>query len=142
MHDNVLCSLNLVIFVNLSNLCFEIEHVFVLSDPPGSVKITPGNHTFYTKREGKPLHDIICEADCVPECTYWWYREGYLYPYTTGNNLFATNSYYYSGSSRFRCRVSNDIRPYSNLYSRSITVEVKGRIVYVYRFIQYYHKHK
>uniref|UniRef100_A0A8W8KXQ9 Uncharacterized protein n=1 Tax=Magallana gigas TaxID=29159 RepID=A0A8W8KXQ9_MAGGI len=67
-----------------------------LANPPGDVTITPGNDTFYTKQGGKPLHDITCEADCVPECTYTWYREGYRYWYTAGNSLFATRSYYYS----------------------------------------------
>uniref|UniRef100_A0A8W8KY94 Ig-like domain-containing protein n=1 Tax=Magallana gigas TaxID=29159 RepID=A0A8W8KY94_MAGGI len=92
--------------------------------PPGDVTITPGNDTFYTKRGGKPLHDITCEADCVPECTYTWYREGYRYWYTAGNSLFATRSYYYSGSSRFQCLASNAFEPYRN-YSRWITVKVK-----------------
>nr|XP_034303515.1 hemicentin-2-like [Crassostrea gigas] len=92
--------------------------------PPGDVTITPGDDTFYKKRYGKTLHDITCEADCVPECTYTWYREGYSYRYTTGNSLFATRYYYYSDSSRFRCLASNAIKPYNN-YSRWITVKVK-----------------
>eukprot|EP00105_Crassostrea_gigas_P045799 XP_019929947.1 PREDICTED: hemicentin-1 [Crassostrea gigas] len=91
--------------------------------PPGDVTITPGDDTFYTKLRGKPLHDITCEADCVPECTYRWYIEGYRFTYTTGNSLFATRSYYYRGSLRFRCLASNAIEPYN--YSRWITVKVK-----------------
>lgn len=98
------------------------------SDSPGNVTITPGNDTFYTKRYGKPLHDIICVADCLPECTYWWYREGY--PFTKGNSLFARHTYNFKDSYRFRCRASNDIRPQIYTCSRWITVEVKGRIVY------------
>lgn len=107
------------------------------SDPPGSVTITPGNNTFYTKRNGKPVQNITCKADCLPECTYEWYREGHrsVYMYTTGSSLFARQTYFYKGSYRFRCLASNNIR--SN-YSRWITVEEKGRIVYVYRFVQCY----
>ncbi|XP_065931658.1 hemicentin-1-like [Magallana gigas] len=93
--------------------------------PPGDVTITPGNDTFYTKRGGRPLHNITCEADCVPECTYWWYREGDSRALSySGNSLFATRSYYGLGSSRFRCLASNAIEPYTN-YSRWITVKVK-----------------
>lgn len=93
--------------------------------PPGDAIITPGNDTFYTKLGGRPLHNITCEADCVPECTYGWYREGYpLYAYTRGNSLFATRSYYYRGSLRFQCVASNAIKPYNN-YSRWINVKVK-----------------
>lgn len=117
-------------------MCFEKRDNFLLSDPPGNVKITPGNDTFYTKRGMKPLFDIICEADCLPECTYTWYREEFS-SYETGNNLFATKSLNYNGSYRFQCRASNDIRPYSYIDSRWITVEVKGRIVCVDRFVQY-----
>lgn len=97
------------------------------SDPPGRVTISPSNDTFYTKQYGKPLHDITCEADCLPECTYKWYREGYLYSYTTGNNLFATESsdFLRIRSNKFLCRASNiDLRSYSD--SRWITVETKG----------------
>lgn len=104
-----------------------IAYNFFLSDPPENVKITPGNDTFYIKKGVKPLHDITCEADCQPECTYTWYTEG-LSSYETGNNLFAKRSIYQIGSYRFLCRASNYIRSND---SRWITVEVKGRIVCV-----------
>lgn len=108
---------------------FKINRVVVFfSDPPGRVTISPSNDTFYTKQYGKPLHDITCEADCLPECTYRWLREGYSYSYTTGNNLFATESsdFLRIRSNRFLCRASNNIDSRSYSDSRWITVETKG----------------
>lgn len=99
-------------------------------DPPGSVTISPSNYTIYTKRYGKPLHDIICEADCLPECTYRWYIEKYpyIYQYASGNNLFATESsdILLMRSNRFFCRAFNNIGSRGYNDSRRITVETKG----------------
>lgn len=103
---------------------------FFFSDPPGRVTISPSNDTFYTKRYGKPLHDITCEADCLPECTYMWLivKYPYIQHYATGNNLFATESFDFLRiqSNKFFCRASNniDLRSYSD--STRITVETKG----------------
>lgn len=100
----------------------------IRSDPPGGVTVSPSNDTFYTKRDGRPLRDITCEADCRPECTYTWYRQGNINPHTDGNSLFATTPYFYSGFSRFHCRASNDI---GDIYSKWITVEVKGMKMFI-----------
>eukprot|EP00105_Crassostrea_gigas_P006024 XP_011419809.1 PREDICTED: carcinoembryonic antigen-related cell adhesion molecule 2-like [Crassostrea gigas] len=91
--------------------------------PPRSVTISPSNDTFYTKPNGKPAQDITCKADCLPECTYTWYRE--IENFTTGNNLFAGGSFDRTGSYRIRCHASNGIGSYSYNYSKWITVEVK-----------------
>nr|XP_034300021.1 hemicentin-1-like [Crassostrea gigas] len=91
--------------------------------PPSSVIIFPSNDTIYTKPNGKPAQDIMCKADCLPECTYAWYRENEYF--TTGNNLFARESLDRTGSYRFRCHASNGIGSNSEMYSRWITVEVK-----------------
>lgn len=100
----------------------------IIHYPPGDVTITPSNDTFYTKLYGKPLHDITCEADCLPKCTYRWYREGARKEdiYTNGSSLFATKSYNNNDYNRFRCVASNDINSHSSInYSKWITVEVK-----------------
>ncbi|XP_065931662.1 carcinoembryonic antigen-related cell adhesion molecule 5 [Magallana gigas] len=93
--------------------------------PPGIVTIAPGHDTFFTKRGGQPVHDITCEADCQPKCTYSWYRKGDRQRYTKGNRLFASKTYNYGGTSRFHCYATNDIEPYAYNYSRLINVEVK-----------------
>lgn len=96
------------------------------SDPPGIVTIAPGHDTFYTKPGGQPLHDITCEADCQPKCTYSWYRKGDQQLYTKGNRLFDSKTYNYRGTSRFNCYATNDIGRHAYNYSRWIKVEVKG----------------
>lgn len=57
---------------------------------------------FYIKLGGRFLYNIICEVDCVLECIYGWYRDGYLlYIYIRGNSLFVIRFYYYCGFLRF-----------------------------------------
>nr|XP_022320714.1 uncharacterized protein LOC111122960 [Crassostrea virginica] len=96
--------------------------------PPGVVSITPDKNTFYCKKDGKPYVDVVCKADCLPQCTYKWEREiyaGYNPLFTTGYSLFATKNICSRWPrSRYRCRciASNDNR-YS--YSKWITVEIK-----------------
>lgn len=115
------------------------NEAFVLSDSPRSVTISPSNDTFYTKPNDKPAQDITCKADCLPVCTYTWYRESENF--TTGNNLFAGGSFDRTGSYRIRCHASNGVGSNSEMYSRWITVEVKGRIVCVPIF-KNFNKHK
>uniref|UniRef100_A0A8W8KVV4 Uncharacterized protein n=1 Tax=Magallana gigas TaxID=29159 RepID=A0A8W8KVV4_MAGGI len=107
-----------------TDLTFTIVSHCLPHYPPGSVTITPNNDTFYTKIHGKPLHNITCEADCLPKCTYTWLRQYNSHPYTTGNSLFATESYdSLQPSKRFLCRASNT---HNYKDSRWITIETKN----------------
>nr|XP_022321668.1 uncharacterized protein LOC111123557 isoform X2 [Crassostrea virginica] len=96
--------------------------------PPGVVSITPDKNTFYCKKDGKPYADVLCKADCLPQCSYKWEREiyaGYKSLFTTGNSLFATkniSSRWPRSRYRYRCIASNDNH---YLYSKWITVEIK-----------------
>lgn len=103
------------------------------SDPPGSVTITPNNDTFYTKIHGKPLHDITCEADCLPKCTYMWFRHDNNHPYTTGNSLFAKESYdFLQPSKTFLCRASN-----KHKYRDSTWITIKAKSMKNYLFTEW-----
>ncbi|XP_056012179.1 hemicentin-1-like [Ostrea edulis] len=92
---------------------------------PKTVKIMPGSNVYYSRRGGRPLENITCQADCLPECNYTWKIE---MPYwldtvfDTGDTLFANKGFWYNSDKRFKCVAKNDV---SERESRWITVDMK-----------------
>ena len=103
---------------------------YIILDPPGNVRIIPDKETFYTKDHGTPYEDVVCQADCLPSCTYVWYRDSsrlsrnYEYSFTIGNSLFATKQFTDSIFRYFSCKASNS---FGSSKSRWIKMELKGR---------------
>nr|XP_022321408.1 hemicentin-1-like isoform X1 [Crassostrea virginica] len=79
---------------------------------PGRVLISPDKDIFFTKRGGTPKEDVVCMADCLPQCSYKWYyasspqRSGYLW--TMGNTLFASRRFTYTSHPYYYCEARND----------------------------------
>ncbi|XP_056012191.1 B-cell receptor CD22-like isoform X2 [Ostrea edulis] len=92
---------------------------------PKTVKVMPDSKVYYSKRGGRPLKNITCQADCLPKCTYTWkiqnpYRLDTVF--NTGDTLFANINFTYNDSRRFKCAATNDV---SERESKWITVEKK-----------------
>nr|XP_022320238.1 hemicentin-1-like isoform X2 [Crassostrea virginica] len=100
----------------------------IIKYPPGIVRIIPDKETFYTKDHGTPYEDVVCQADCLPPCTYVWYRDSsrlsrnYEYNFTIGNSLFATKQLTDSIFRYFSCKASNS---FGSSKSRWIKMELK-----------------
>ncbi|XP_056012164.1 hemicentin-1-like [Ostrea edulis] len=92
---------------------------------PTTVKVMPDSNVYYSNRGGRPLENITCQADCLPECTYTWKMENPYWPdtiFNTGDTLFANRNFTYNDSRRFKCAATNDV---GERESRWITVEMK-----------------
>ncbi|XP_062569808.1 hemicentin-1-like [Saccostrea cucullata] len=96
--------------------------------PPGTVVIKPSNYPFYTKRYGRPLTKITCDADCLPKCDYewyeikrwrWWSVEEVLLTRGTVLNTYGNFTKIFS---RLRCAAINS---FGKKYSRLIYVRIK-----------------
>lgn len=74
----------------------------------------------------------MCKVDCLFVCIYIWYRESENF--IIGNNLFVGGFFDCIGFYRIWCYVFNGVGLNSEMYSRWIIVEVKGRIVCVLIF--------
>ncbi|XP_061170084.1 sialoadhesin-like [Saccostrea echinata] len=98
--------------------------------PPQTVEVKPSNDTFYSRRNGTPITDITCKADCLPQCSYVWYELKRTWNYfnyrafffTRGTTLFAYRNFT-KNDSRFQCAASNSI---GTKHSTWIVVEVKN----------------
>ncbi|XP_048775018.2 hemicentin-1-like isoform X2 [Ostrea edulis] len=92
------------------------------------VKVIPDSKVYYSRRGGRPLENITCQADCLPECTFTWKIEnpywssqyGWESDFNKGDTLFANRTFQYNDYRRFKCvarnyvdnRESNWIRVY------------------------------
>ncbi|XP_060580682.1 carcinoembryonic antigen-related cell adhesion molecule 5-like [Ruditapes philippinarum] len=70
---------------------------------PDSLKVTNGK-SVYTVDEGTRLHDIKCEADCFPACTYKWTKDGQTIVNTDTLSLGQVQK---SSAGNYTCRATN-----------------------------------
>ncbi|XP_069115250.1 hemicentin-2-like isoform X2 [Argopecten irradians] len=81
----------------LSNILITVQY------GPSAVSLTPPTVT-YTPTEGQSIPTITCSADCNPDCTYSWTKDGQTY--TTGSGLQLTNIQR-GQTGVYRCTASN-----------------------------------
>ena len=115
--------------IHVINKSINLNFARFIPDPPENVRITPENDIFYSRRGGTPYVDVVCEADCLPPCSYTWYYASsrwFPYSFTRGNTLFAQWKFNDVRYNNFFCKAENFLHS-SN--SEWITVNVKGRFL-------------
>ena len=113
---------------NLYSKVCSNKNITCVLDPPGIARISPDKDTFFSKRDGKPYDNVVCEADCLPICTYQWYHSlsSSSNRWTTGQTLFTSRNFSFNHYQYFFCKAKNSLG-YS--YSKQILVKVKGKFV-------------
>ena len=85
--------------------CFTVRAsvCICLADGPDVVTLTPPNDA-YTENEGSYLHEIACSADCYPDCTYMWAKDGQT---VSTNSILSLGNLSKEATGTYVCTVSN-----------------------------------
>jgi hypothetical protein len=113
VHQNW-CHINFIFTQWANNIFLHI------SDIPKNVTVISDSSSHFARHGGRPLHNITCQANCRPLCTYtWWIWPDSLFE--TGTTLFARKKFTFNSNKRFKCVATNKL---GKAESRWITIHV------------------
>ena len=92
-----------------------------ISDGPDNVSLTPNDGQ--TVDEHGPMNEIICNAQCFPNCTYIWSKQGQSAAVSTANTLSFGSSVPRDYAGIYSCTVTNP----ATLRNGSVRVTVQVR---------------
>lgn len=111
-------------------LVFSLIYFYYTSDGPDDITLTPRGSSHIVNKGGY-LDNITCSAQCFPNCTYVWEKQGNQSSVITGNTLRLGNNIQSEVSGIYVCSVTNPERSEKPTNKEDVIIYVRCK----YRFL-------